>query len=76
FDGDGWPFGRDVYLSEVDEVGEGVESVDCVFDVALAARGGTLTDGNVVVPETALVTPDGHDVTVRTDTGNCGRRGS
>jgi predicted phage baseplate assembly protein len=73
FGGDGWPFGRDVYLSEVYEVVEAVAGIDCVFDVSLTARGGALADGDVVVPETALVTPETHDVTVRTETGRCGR---
>lgn len=73
FGGDGWPFGRDVYLSEVYEVVEGVEGVDCVFDVSLSARGGTIrSDGSIFVPETALVTPEAHDVTVRTDVESCG----
>jgi predicted phage baseplate assembly protein len=66
-DGDGWPLGRPVYPSEVYEVIEGVDGVDCVFDVSLRARGaGTAGDGRLPLPPTGLPYPLSHDVRVRT----------
>jgi predicted phage baseplate assembly protein len=74
FDGDGWPFGRAVYLSEVYEAVDGVEGVDCVFDVSLSPTGGGDVDGegNVVVGGTVLAYPTDHTVSVREEYGSCG----
>lgn len=73
FDGDGWPFGRRVYLSELYEVIAGVEGIDCVFDVSVSPSGerGIDSEGNVLVGKTGLVTPTDHDVTVRREYGDC-----
>jgi hypothetical protein len=37
-DGDGWPFGRDVFVSELYELLEGVSGVDYVPDVTLSSQ--------------------------------------
>lgn len=56
FEGDGWPFGRPVYLSEVYETIESVSGVDCVRDVDLTPHGpGSRIDAGIAVPATALV---------------------
>jgi predicted phage baseplate assembly protein len=44
--GAGWEFGRSVYQSEIYQVIEGVNGVDCVMRVALAAQGNFQFDGN------------------------------
>ena len=58
-DGNGWPFGRDVYASEVYQVVEGTTGVDHVESLALKTQlaSGTWTDaaGRVSVPENSLV---------------------
>ena len=41
-EGCGWPFGRDVYRSEVLQVIDGVQGVDCVSELALRGDGAEL----------------------------------
>ncbi len=36
--GDGWPFGRDIYVSELYELLEGISGVDYVPDIALSSQ--------------------------------------
>lgn len=76
FDGEGWPFGRPVYQSEIYEVVEGVDGIDCVLDVGLTAFGpeARYRDGNVEIGRTSLVYSEDHDVVVRTGRGGCGVR--
>ena len=78
FEGDGWPFGRPLYRSEVYEAIETVEGVDCVLDVSVRTRNERAIDrnGNVLIDETALLSPDDHDVTVRTDSRGGKREGT
>lgn len=68
FDGEGWPFGRPLYTSEVYAVIEGVAGVDSVLDVSIAARGERTidTDGSVLIGESALLYPEEHHVVART----------
>lgn len=73
FDGEGWPFGRPVYRSEVYEAIEGVAGVDCVVDVELRAGSpGTESETGIDVPGTALVYLDDADVTVADAGDRCG----
>lgn len=80
FDGDGWPFGRPVYRSEVYETIEGVEGVDCVHSLSLSARGASTTaeDGTVEIADgtdggrVGLVYPESHEVVVAPDGKRCG----
>lgn len=74
FDGDGWPFGRPVYRSELFATIEGVEGVDCVTDLSISATGEhSMVDGDVHIRPTALVYSQGHDVRVRTSGDDCER---
>jgi predicted phage baseplate assembly protein len=75
FEGTGWPFGRPVYPSELYEVVEAVEGVDCVVDISVTATGTDVsidTDGTVRIAPAALVYPTDHDVTVRSARDACG----
>lgn len=76
FDGEGWPFGRPVYRSEIYEMVEGVDGIDCVLSVGLTASGpeARYRDGNVEIGRTSLVYSEDHDVVVRTGRGGCGGR--
>jgi hypothetical protein len=53
----GWPFGRDVYRSEVLQVLDGVPGVDHVIHLSLSADGGEPQCGNLTLCPTWLVTP-------------------
>lgn len=74
FEGEGWPFGRPVYLSELYEVAESVDGVDCVLDVDVTASGSTASyrDGGVTIGEATLVYSMEHEVVVRADGTDCG----
>lgn len=66
FEGEGWPFGRALYRSELYETVENVPGVDCVTRLDVAADGGRFDgEGNVVVDPWALLTPTDHAVTAR-----------
>lgn len=72
FDGEGWPFGRPVYKSELYEVIKGVDGVDYVADVWIEAAGEATRDedGNVVIGDEALVDPVDHHIVVRGGSGS------
>lgn len=80
FDGDGWPFGRPVYRSEVYEAIERVDGVECVHTLSIGARGASRIDedGNVVIADgsegsrVGLVYPEAHDVAATPDRTDCG----
>ena len=76
FEGDGWPFGRPLYLSELYDALADVPGVERVFDVTArvdpTAGGATSAptedaEGSISIPAEALFDPGGHRVTVRTD---------
>jgi predicted phage baseplate assembly protein len=67
-DGKGWPFGRSVYRSEVYEVMEGVEGVDCVLKLSLAGAAGDLDIGTL-----SLVYPGGHTIETIEPETVCGK---
>jgi predicted phage baseplate assembly protein len=76
FGGDGWPFGRPVYDSELYEVVGDVAGVDCVLDIEVAQDGAVaVTEGAVEIPDTALVAPTAHSVEVRAGGRDCGEVG-
>lgn len=60
--GRGWPFGRDVYRSEVLQVIDGVAGVDHVLALTLDDDRGGSSCGNVCVPPTWLVASGPHTV--------------
>ena len=55
--GRGWPFGRDVYRSEVLQIIDAVNGVDHVIALSLSADGGEPQCGNLTLCPTWLVTP-------------------
>lgn len=56
YNGSGWPFGRNVYISEVYARIESVEGVDCVQNLVLSAVGNAkIKNGNVEIKKNALV---------------------
>lgn len=74
FDGEGWPFGRSVFPSELYETIGAVEGIDCVHDVRITGQGDfTVVDGAIDIPAQALVYPLGHTVAIRAADGSCER---
>lgn len=63
-DGMGWPFGRDVYRSEIMKVIDAVAGVDYITSMALLAAGGQPQCGNVCLGATWLVEAGTHQITV------------
>jgi predicted phage baseplate assembly protein len=62
--GRGWPFGRDVYRSEILQVVDHVAGVDHVLELTIAADGREVACGNLCVPPTWLVTSGTHTIAV------------
>lgn len=60
----GWPFGRDVYRSEILQVIDDVSGVDHVITLELYAGAGTAQCSNLCVEPTWLVAPGKHEIEV------------
>ena len=63
-EGRGWPFGRDVYRSEILQLIDGVPGVDHVLALSLSAGSGEARCGNLPLCPTWLVTPGRHQIEV------------
>ncbi len=63
-DGAGWPFGRDVYRSEVLQTLDETAGVDHVLALELVDAEGRATCGNLCVPPEGLVAAGAHDIEV------------
>jgi predicted phage baseplate assembly protein len=71
---EGWPFGRTVYRSEIYQLIENVEGVDCVEKVTLAASGvgvARSAEGNILIPPQSLVYPAGHSIEIVAPQSEC-----
>ncbi len=60
----GWPFGRDVYRSEILQLIDSVVGVDYVLELSLRTEAGEPQCGNLNVCPTWLVTPGEHRIEV------------
>ena len=63
-DGTGWPFGRDVYRSEIMQVIDGTPGVDYVASLELVGPEGTPQCGNLCLQATWLVAAGPHKIEV------------
>jgi len=71
-DGNGWPFGRTVYRSEIFSLLENVKGVDCIQSVNLKSAQKKVNDlGNIEVDEDTLVYSTSHQVTIMTHGEKC-----
>ncbi len=73
-EGQGWPFGRTVFRSEIYQLIELVEGVDCVEKVTLAASGvgvARSAEGNILIPPQSLVYPAGHSIEIVAPQSEC-----
>lgn len=76
-EGTGWPIGRIVSRSEIYEVIEAIDGVDCVIGVSLSGDKGAAidVDGNLVLPsKTATVYSGTHTVTIIKEAEVCKTR--
>jgi hypothetical protein len=62
--GMGWPFGRNIYRSEILQLIDDVANVDYILDLTLQTDSGEPQCGNVLVCSTWLVTPGEHRIEV------------
>lgn len=72
--GRGWPFGRTVFRSEIYQLIESVEGVDCVEKVTLSATGvgvARSAEGNILIPPQSLVYPGAHGIEVVAPQSEC-----
>jgi len=71
----GWPFGRAVYRSEVNEVMEGAAGVDCVMGLSLSAVGKWYENrgGDIIIGSLSLVYPGTHRVEIIGSEAKCKR---
>ena len=72
--GEGWPFGRTVFRSEIYQLIESVEGVDCVEKVTLSATGVGVArspEGNILIPPQSLVYPGTHSIEIVTPHSEC-----
>jgi len=63
-DGAGWPFGRDVFRSEVLQVIDETPGVDHVFSLELTANGGEPQCGNLCLSANELLVAGQHQIEV------------
>lgn len=63
-DGTGWPFGRDIYRSEILQVIDETPGVDNVLSLDLVAEGCQPQCGNLCLRPAWLVTPGQHEIEV------------
>ena len=71
---EGWPFGRTVFRSEIYQLIESVEGVDCVEKVTLAATGVGVArspEGNILIPPQSLVYPGAHSIEIVAPQSEC-----
>jgi hypothetical protein len=70
-----WEFGRSVFKSEIYEVIEGVDGVDCVTDLSLSASGRAgsfeYDSGNVIIKNLGLVYLDRSSISVSIPESRC-----
>ncbi len=72
--GQGWPFGRSVYFSDIEQLLDGVAGVNCVQTLTLSASGtgaAVTSGGDVTIPLESLVVSGNHSITVSTNSGVC-----
>lgn len=77
-DGKGWPIGRAVYVSELYNLIEHVEGVNCVIKLSVSGDKGASTDsdGNLLLnSKHACVYSGSHTVKVSRETGLCRKSG-
>ncbi len=74
---DGWPIGRNVYRSEIYELIEKIEGVECIIKLLLSGDiGSTLdSDENLILPsDIATVYSGRHSITVLKEIERCSKR--
>ncbi len=66
YDGEGWPFGRPLYISDLETVVESASGVDDLLGASVSAAGEKKIDkqGNVLIGETELLSLAADDVAV------------
>ncbi len=65
YDGDGWPFGRPLYVTEIEDIIATISCISRVETLSISANGEEDIDeyGNVLIPDTALLSLVEDDIT-------------
>jgi len=63
-DGTGWPFGRDIYITEIMNIIASTPGVDHVTTLSLVPAGCQPVCGNICLRPTWLATPGQHQIEV------------
>jgi predicted phage baseplate assembly protein len=61
-DGDGWPFGRTMHISEIYSLLQGVPGVEFIDQITLRVNDKVSKDSRVVIPEDGLITSGEHQI--------------
>lgn len=73
-DGSGWPIGGNVYRSDIYDILEKIEGVDCVIKISLSGEGGLIPDveGNLILKSKTMTVVSGtHLITISRDPNAC-----
>ncbi len=71
--GKGWKFGYPVYLSDIYEILENTEGIECVFNLQVSSKGAFLRyeKGNIILKPYALTVSGKHNLTVIPSSEEC-----
>ncbi len=71
-DGEGWQFGRSVFKSEIYGLIDGIDGVDCVYELDMAVGGGYVYDGEKIkIPGEGLVYLGDYSIKIRGTDEEC-----
>jgi len=75
YGGDGWPFGRPLYASEIEDVVEALSAVKSVKAASVTASGPQQTNdrGNIIIDEMSLPSISTEDIAVTVEDATSGR---
>ena len=76
--GQGWPFGRPVYQSDIYQLLDGVAGLSCVQTLSLSGSGAGVSPasgGDITIPNESLVVSGNHVITVASSGGVCPPKG-
>ncbi|MEA3557628.1 MAG: putative baseplate assembly protein, partial [Candidatus Thermoplasmatota archaeon] len=72
YDGEGWQFGRSVFRSEISGLIDGIDGVDCVYELDMADGGKSRYDGEkIAIPKEGLVYLGDYSIRIKGPNEGC-----